>query len=81
MSLEKKIREMAEQEAMETILADLGGLSVDEIATAWENDKMPDEIALWQPFEYYDPDNALDVWAGFADQFERLIVAGRKLGN
>lgn len=81
MSLENEIKTLAEQEAMETILADLGGLSVEDIVTAWENGEMPDEIDLWQPFEYYDPSNALEVWGGFADQFERLIVAGRKLGN
>ena len=77
--IDKQIREVAEQEAMETILSDLGGLSVDEIVEAWQNDKMPDEISLWQPFEYYDSNNALEVWGGFADQFERLMIESRKL--
>lgn len=79
MTLETEIRQLAEQEAMETILADLGDLSVDEIVTAWEKGKMPDEIDLWQPFEYYDPNNALEVWSGFADQFERLMIKAREL--
>jgi len=34
--------------------------------------EMPDEIAVWSPFEYYDASNLLEVIEGFAAQFERF---------
>ena len=80
-SLKEQIRELAENEAMLTILSDIGDLTTDEIVEAWQNDKMPDEILVWEPFEYLDPKYLLERWHEFAGQFERLIIQGRELNG
>lgn len=79
--LDKDIKELAKDEAMATILSDFGNSTTKQIASAWEKDCEPvdDEVIVWEVFDGYTNRELYDYWKGFADQFERLIKAGRAL--
>lgn len=71
------------EEAVNTALSDLGGLTAEQIVERLDTGEIPEEVAVWSPFEYYDAENLLDVIDGFRAQFERfandlLLKTGEK---
>ena len=68
----KDLEQLAWDEAEATALADLGGLTTDEIIAQLEEGDIPEEVAVWEPFEYYDAHALLGVIDGFQSQFVRF---------
>jgi hypothetical protein len=72
------------EEAVNTALSDLGGLTPEEIVEHLEAGEIPEGVAVWSPFEYYNASNLLEVIEGFAAQFERFageLLLGIKVLN
>lgn len=67
-----KIKEMALDEAVETMFSNLGNLTAGEILSKLEEGELPEEISVWYPFEDYDPKTLAKLVEGFASQFERF---------
>lgn len=78
----RKMYEIALEEAVNTALADLGGLDYDEIVGQLQEGNIPDEISMWEPFENYDASRLYEIIDGFRAQFERfgleLLAGARK---
>lgn len=70
--MSENLNQLAWEEAVATALADLGGLTADEILEKLEEGEIPEEVAVWEPFEYYDASRLLDVISDFQGQFARF---------
>ena len=69
---ERTVEQLAWEEAVSTALSDLGDLTADEIIERLEAGEIPNGVIVWEPFEYYDARNLLEVIDGFRAQFERF---------
>jgi len=78
MPKQTNIRKLAEEEALCTILSDGGGLEINDILESLSNGIIPEEVSVWQPFEYYDAKSLLEVFDGFRFQFEQF---GKRVTN
>ena len=49
-------------------------LSADEITAVWADDREPEGVGVWEPFEYYSPARLLDIFEGIEAQFLRFSI-------
>ena len=70
--MNKNLDQLTWEEAVGTALSDFGGLTADEIIEKLEAGEIPDEVVVWEPFEYYNARNLLEVIDGFRAQFRRF---------
>ena len=70
--MSKNLDQLAWEEAVSTVVSDLGDLTADQIIEYLEAGEIPNGVIVWEPFEYYGARNLLEAIDGFHAQFKRF---------
>lgn len=71
------INRLAENYALGFFLSEQGEVSYDELMEALSDNKVPDEVTIWQPFEDYSCDSLIYFIEGLRNDFLKFADSMR----
>jgi hypothetical protein len=74
-----EIERMAENYALGTFLTEWGELTYDEIMGSLDRDEIPEQVDIWQPFEWYSCENLIQFIENLRNDY--LNFADRLIGD
>lgn len=60
---------MAENYALGFFLSEIGNVTYDELMEAFSDNKVPDDVVIWEPFEDYSCDSLIYFIEGLRNDF------------